>query len=232
MENSRGKEINGHGGKIKKARVVFLVLTMALAPIMQAAVSSAIERGDVVFGKMYYPIPQIPEWHHACLYRGANYIGKDIVQSDPHFELWTLQEKLWWFTGQYENLQQSLNNRNVGGVEYTILSYIHQTYNKVAYGNVWTANEYQRNNSVKFAEDRIGRHFDILSYWKYKDKQIDGPANDRSGWYYCAELVWAGYWGYNIDLDPGDTATDRRVYPREIYHDNDVKIIYDEGIGW
>ncbi|HDH44683.1 MAG TPA: hypothetical protein ENG66_04760 [Thermococcus sp.] len=212
-----------------------LVLVIAgafLTPTMLTTeVASALSRGDIVFGRVWHPIPQIPEWHHACLYRGSSY-SEDIVQSDPHFEKWTPLEKLYWLLGLWDALQNSLNSRGVGGVEFTTLSKIHEDYDKVAYGEVMVCPEIKK-KAVKFAEGKVGRHFDIVSYWKYKTKQVEGPADHYSGWYYCAELVWASYRKHGIPLDPYDEPNDHRVYPREIYHNEEfVRIIYDEGIGW
>ncbi len=222
---------------IMKIRVLLAltIVGMFIMPIMPATKASTnLHRGDIIFGKTWHPIPQIPEWHHACLFRGTLYT-KNVVQSDPHFENWTWRERWWWLTGQFDRLQQSLNSRGVGGVEYTTLSKIHEVYKKVAYAYVKPeyASNAQKSFAVKFAENRKGRHFDIVSYWKYKDKQVDGPPNSRSGWYYCAELVWAAYkHAAGINLDSHDTSSDHRVYPKDIYNSPLIHVFYDEGLNW
>lgn len=211
---------------------VLAILGVLIIPVamMPTAKAYSLNNGDVVFGKMWYPIPQIPEWHHACFYRSL--YPYNIVQSDPHYENWNLGEKWWYATGQYEKLQESLNDRGIGGAERSTLSEIQDTYAKVAYGYV-DRPYYEKNDAVGFAENRLGRHFDIVSYWEYKDKQVDGSSNSRSGWYYCAELVWAGYMyasGNTINLDSHDTSTDHRVYPKDVYHSSYVDVWYDEGV--
>ncbi|MCD6573485.1 MAG: hypothetical protein J7K95_05275 [Thermoplasmata archaeon] len=221
------------GWKILGILAIVGMFVMPMIPATKAATTSSIlSRGDIVFGKEWYVIPQIPEWHHACLYRGSSY-SQDIVQSDPHWENWRPREKWWWLTGQWDRLQNSLNSRGVGGVEYTTLSKIHDDYTKVAYGKVINVDSDTKKYATQFAEEKVGRHFDIVSYWKYKTKQVEGPSNNYSGWYYCAELVWAAYRKYGIPLDPVDSWDDHRVYPEEIYNNKQyVRIIYDEGIGW
>ncbi len=214
-----------------KILVMMAIVGMFAMPMIPVKGATILSRGDIVFGKTLYPIPQIPEWQHACLYRGS--YSQNIVQSDPHFEKWSPIEKWWWASGQWDKLQNSLNSKGVGGVEYTTLSEIHGDYWRVAYGRVINVPDLIKSYATTFAEGKVGRHFDIVSYWKYKTKQIEGPADHYSGWYYCAELVWASYAKYNIYLDPHDEPDDHRVYPEEIYHNSYyVNIIYDEGIGW
>ena len=121
-------------------------------------------------------------------------------------------------------------------MEYTTLSEIHDVYKGgVAYAYVKSeyASDEQKSSAVQCAENRKGRHFDIVSYWEYKDKQVDGLANTRSGWYYCAELVWGTYKQVaGINLDSYDSSSDHRVYPEDIYYSPLIHVFYDEGINW
>ncbi|MEA2054600.1 MAG: hypothetical protein U9O96_05740 [Candidatus Thermoplasmatota archaeon] len=218
------------------------VLPVSIIPSTNAATEIKI-RGDVIYGEMYYPIQGIPEWHHACFYRGQSY-SKEIIQSDPHWENWTPAEKLWFLwaraTGSgyyFWKVHNSIWDRGVGGVEYETLSYIHNTYADVAYGRVSVQYDWQRDLAVSFAEDKEddyyngyrGRPFDIVSYWVYNNKQIGkdvSPNNHNPAYgYYCAELVWAGYKDRGIELD----SDGGRVTPKNIY-DNTWN--YYDNVNW
>jgi len=221
----------GDGMKGWKILGILAIVGMFLMPMIPAKASETKIRGDIVFGKMYHPIPGITGYQHACLYRGRTY-NENIVQSDPHWENWRWYEKLWFTMGKYWKVHNSTWDRGVGGVEYTDLNEIYRVYKKeVAFGRVEGVSNDVRSNAVKFAEDREGedRPFDIVSYWKTNSKQVGkdaSPKNHNPAYgYYCAELVWAAYKDQGIDIDPDSG----RVTPQEI--SENVRV-YEGNINW
>ena len=175
-------------------------------------VNNTIKKGDIIFGRVLEPLPDIPVWHHACLYAGDGM----IVQSDPHTEYWNETHNATFWAGylaqnkskKYEyfsKLERMLEKSGIGGVEITTLSYIYTHYYFVAYGNVTTAHQDEKNETIEWAKSRVGRPFDYVSYWVNNTKQIDeyDPRDPyHGGMYYCAELVWAAYKEKaGVDLD-------------------------------
>ena len=227
---------------MKKILLVLVIMGMFVMPMIPVkvkalppGVSPPTQKADIVFARNWSAYPKWPGitgWHHACIYIGKHWVyfkgygvyTHAIVQADPHCEKW--DDTAWdYFWGrQWSDLENYLESKGIGGVEYETLDYIFQWYHRsVHYGRVYGSGSHI-NQLLQFLCDRAAhprdwpiRPFDFKSYWGVPcSKQVDGSPGTKGWKYYCAELVWADYKHVmGIDLDYNGYG---RVKPKEIYN--------------
>jgi uncharacterized protein (DUF608 family)/uncharacterized protein YycO len=95
-----------------------------------------------------------------------------------------------------------------------------------AFLRVKTATEEQRLQAVKFAEDKIGAHYQNIFTPPYFGLKIADPNSNHptANMWYCMELIWAAYYNQGIDIDSNGWKSPKMVTGNEILNDDDIEV--------
>ena len=174
-------------------------------------------KGDIVLVDGGF-IPGIPLWDHAAIHYSSGW----CIEADPHVEAWPEP----WNETPPSQIPEDVCiwlEETYGRVEWTTTTKLYNEYkDSIKKGRVAMAYYKLRpkwagwcDDAADFAEQKLGRYFDLLSYWHYNSKQVDENEDpDRGARYYCSELVWAAYRKHGVKLD--NDWPENKVTPSEL----------------
>ena len=168
---------------------------------------SSLERGDIIvsrYGPWHWLFASVTKWLGMEIYwtHAACFVGQDVVDE-------TVIDKA------------VVETTSQGYVDVISLQQEIDTHGELLYLRVDTS-ELIRDSAIKFMLNKTFTHsgekhwYDwyslILDTKQVEEGNESDPKLDPGYYYYCSELVWAGYKKYDVDLDP----TGGRVTPDDL----------------